>query len=58
MGYPVAYTIAMILPKKWQQAGIILVMIPSWINFLIRSIPGSSSCAQGLVNTFLFHFGF
>lgn len=28
MGYPVAYTIAMILPKKWQQAGIILVMIP------------------------------
>ena len=37
MGYPVAYTIAMILPKKWQQAGIILVMIPFWINFLIRS---------------------
>ena len=28
----------MVLPKKWQQArSIILVMIPFWINFLIRS---------------------
>ncbi len=36
MGYPLAYTIAQ-LPKKWQQPGLILVMIPFWINFLIRS---------------------
>ncbi|MGP2526995.1 ABC transporter permease [Acidaminococcus sp. LBK-2] len=59
MGYPVAYTIAMILPKKWQQAGIILVMIPFWINFLIRSYSWVIILrAQGLVNTFLLHFGF
>ena len=37
LGYPIAYTIAMIMPKRWQQMGIILVMIPFWINFLIRS---------------------
>ena len=59
MGYPVAYTIAMILPKKWQQAGIILAMIPFWINFLIRSYSWVIILrAQGLVNTFLLHFGF
>ena len=57
--HPVAYTIAMILPKKWQQAGIILVMIPFWINFLIRSYSWVIILrAQGLVNTFLLHFGF
>ena len=58
MGYPVAYTIAMVLPKKWQQAGIILVMIPFWINFLIRSYSWVIILrAQGLVNTFLLHLG-
>ena len=36
MGYPLAYMIAQ-LPKKWQQPGLILCMIPFWINFLIRS---------------------
>ena len=59
MGYPVAYTIAMILPKKWQQAGIILVMIPFWINFLIRSFAWVIILrSQGLVNTFLLYMGF
>ena len=38
MGYPLAYFIAR-LPKKWQQPGLILVMIPFWINFLIRVLP-------------------
>lgn len=58
MGYPVAYTIAMVLPKKCQQAGIILVMIPFWINFLIRSYSWVIILrAQGLVNTFLLHLG-
>ena len=36
MGYPLAYYIAQ-LPKRWQQPGLILCMIPFWINFLIRS---------------------
>lgn len=58
MGYPVAYTIAMILPKKWQQAGIILVMIPFWINFLIRSYSWVIILrAHGLVNSFLMSIG-
>lgn len=58
MGYPVAYTIAMILPKKWQQAGIILVMIPFWINFLIRSYSWVIILrAHGLINSFLMSIG-
>ncbi len=58
MGYPVAYTIAMVLPKKWQQAGIILVMIPFWINFLIRSYSWVIILrAHGLVNSFLMSIG-
>lgn len=58
MGYPVAYTIAMILPKKWQQAGIILVMIPFWINFLIRSYAWVIILrAQGVLNTLLIKAG-
>ena len=31
MGYPLAYYIAQ-LPKRWQQPGLILCMIPFWIN--------------------------
>ncbi|WP_303814449.1 ABC transporter permease [Acidaminococcus timonensis] len=58
MGYPVAYTIAMILPRKWQQAGIILVMIPFWINFLIRSYSWVIILrAHGLINSFLMSIG-
>nr|WP_276803579.1 MULTISPECIES: ABC transporter permease [Acidaminococcus] len=58
LGYPIAYTIAMIMPKRWQQMGIILVMIPFWINFLIRSYAWVIILrAQGLVNTFLLHLG-
>ena len=48
----------MIMPKRWQQMGIILVMIPFWINFLIRSYAWVIILrAQGLVNTFLLHLG-
>ena len=58
MGYPGAYTIAMILPKKWQQAGIILVMIPFWINFLIRSYSWVIILrAHGLINSILMSIG-
>ena len=49
-----AYTIAQ-LPKKWQQPGLILVMIPFWINFLIRSVIILRS--QGVVNTLLLNLG-
>lgn len=53
MGYPLAYAIAQ-LPKKWQQPGLILVMIPFWINFLIRSYAWVIILrSQGVVNTLL-----
>ena len=46
------------LPKKWQQPGLILVMIPFWINFLIRSYAWVIILrTQGVVNTFLMKLG-
>ena len=57
LGYPLAYFIAQ-LPKKWQQPGLILVMIPFWINFLIRSYAWVIILrTRGLVNTFLLEMG-
>lgn len=57
MGYPLAYFISQ-LPKKWQQPGLILVMIPFWINFLIRSYAWVIILrSQGVLNTFLMDIG-
>lgn len=57
LGYPLAYSIAK-LPKKWQQAGLILVMIPFWINFLIRSYAWVIILrSQGVINTILLNLG-
>ena len=57
MGYPLAYTIS-ILPKKWQQPSLILVMIPFWINFLIRSYAWVIILrSQGIINTLLMKAG-
>ena len=58
MGYPLAYYIAQ-LPKRWQQPGLILCMIPFWINFLIRSYAWVIILrAQGVLNTFFMKMGF
>lgn len=57
LGYPLAYFIAQ-LPQKWQQPGLILVMIPFWINFLIRSYAWVIILrTQGVLNTILLKFG-
>ena len=57
MGYPLAYYIAQ-LPKRWQQPGLILCMIPFWINFLIRSYAWVIILrAQGVLNTLLIKAG-
>lgn len=57
MGYPLAYFIAS-LPKRWQQPGLILCMIPFWINFLIRSYAWVIILrTQGVVNTLLLKLG-
>lgn len=36
LGYPTAYAIAM-LPKRWRTVALILVVLPFWTNFLIRT---------------------
>lgn len=57
LGYPLAYYIAQ-LPKQWQQPGLILCMIPFWINFLIRSYAWVIILrAQGVLNTLLLKAG-
>ena len=57
LGYPLAYYIAQ-LPKRWQQPGLILCMIPFWINFLIRSYAWVIILrAQGILNTLLLKAG-
>ena len=57
MGYPLAYYIVH-LPKKWRQVGLIMVMVPFWINFLIRSYAWVIVLrSQGLVNTVLMNLG-
>ena len=57
LGYPLAYTISK-LSKKWQRIGLMLVMIPFWINFLIRSYAWVIILrSQGVVNSLLMSFG-
>jgi len=38
-GYPLAYFIALVAPK-YKNLFLILLVIPFWTNFLIRSMPG------------------
>ena len=53
MGYPLAYCIAQ-LPRHLRQKGLILCMIPFWINFLIRSYAWVIILrSQGVLNTIL-----
>ena len=57
MGYPIAWSIAK-LPKKWQQPGLVIVMAPFWINFLIRSYAWVIILrSQGVIDTILLKLG-
>ncbi len=57
IGYPLAYQIASMKPTT-QKIAIVLVMLPMWLNFLIRTY-----CLkillndQGIINTLLGNFG-
>jgi spermidine/putrescine transport system permease protein len=57
IGYPLAYQIASMKPST-QRVAIVLVMLPMWLNFLIRTY-----CLkillndQGIINSFLGIFG-
>lgn len=57
LGYPLAYMITR-LDRKWQNMWLLLVMIPFWINFLVRSYAWVIILrTQGLVNTVLQSLG-
>jgi len=57
IAYPLAYYIAK-LPKERQPVWLILIMIPFWINFLIRSYAWIVILrTQGVVNTSLLKLG-
>ncbi len=57
IGYPLAYYIAR-MDKKWQHIWLLAVMIPFWINFLVRSYAWVVILrTQGVINTFLLSIG-
>jgi len=57
VSYPLAYFIAS-LPKRQKTIWLILVMVPFWINFLIRSYAWIIILrSQGMVNTFFLSLG-
>lgn len=57
VSYPLAYYIANAAPKI-QTWGLILITIPFWINFLIRTYAWVLLLrTQGIVNSLLLHFG-
>lgn len=57
LGYPLAYAITRV-SKKWQNILLLLVMVPFWINFLVRSYAWVVILrSQGLINTILLKLG-
>jgi spermidine/putrescine transport system permease protein len=56
-GYPLAYFIAR-RPKRWRNVLILLVMIPFWTNFLVRTYSWMIILRNtGLINTLLLQIG-
>lgn len=57
LGYPLAYAITR-ASRKWQNVLLLLVMVPFWINFLVRSYAWVVILrSQGLINTVLLQLG-
>jgi spermidine/putrescine transport system permease protein len=56
LGYPVAYTIARHVPPRWKSALLLLVVIPFWTSFLIRTYAWIVILrTEGVANTVLLH---
>jgi spermidine/putrescine transport system permease protein len=54
LGYPVAYAIALRMPSRWKSALLLLVVIPFWTSFLIRTYAWMVIFrTEGLINTVL-----
>jgi len=57
LGFPLAYLIAR-SPKRWQAALLLLIIIPFWTNFLVRTYAWMFILrAEGLLNTALMTMG-
>ncbi|WP_255298471.1 ABC transporter permease [Brevibacillus dissolubilis] len=57
LGYPLSYMISR-MSSSWQNIWLLLVMIPFWINFLVRSYAWVIILrSQGLLNTLLLQLG-
>jgi len=57
LGFPLAYYIAR-LPARWQGVWLLLVMIPFWTNFLVRTYAWMFMLrTEGLLNTALIGLG-
>jgi len=57
MGFPMAYAIAR-APKRWQGVLLLLVIIPFWTNFLVRTYAWMFILrTEGLLNTTLMSLG-
>ncbi|MBU6182113.1 MAG: ABC transporter permease [Verrucomicrobia bacterium] len=58
VGYPVAYTIGR-APPRWRSLLLMLVMVPFWTSFLIRTYAWITILSkEGLVNSMLLNAGF
>ncbi|MEO8602066.1 MAG: ABC transporter permease [bacterium] len=57
MGYPVAYFIGR-APERWRNLLLMLVMVPFWTSFLIRTYAWVTILkSEGLMNSLLLQFG-
>lgn len=58
VSYPVAYYMARIKSARWKSVLVVLVVIPFWTSFLIRTYAWMLILrSEGLVNSFLVHAG-
>jgi spermidine/putrescine transport system permease protein len=58
IGYPVAYWLALVAPRRWRSALVVLVILPFWTSFLVRMYAWVFLLrTEGLVNLALARVG-
>jgi spermidine/putrescine transport system permease protein len=58
IGYPMAYWLGLVAPRRWRSALLVLVILPFWTSFLVRMYAWVFLLrAEGLVNTTLARAG-
>jgi spermidine/putrescine transport system permease protein len=57
VGYPIAFGICF-MPERWRPLALLLIVLPFWINLLIRTYALKTTMgANGVINTFIGWFG-